>query len=280
MKQTLAAFALAILITINAFGQKEVLFKGVFLPERTYVMKTSTTGAMDVDFKGDDQIVSQLKAGGMTLPIKVTTNQKMNITTKTGAKTNNEIPLVIVYDEMTTTQVVAGKENTKPNPFENLKVDARIKADGKLVVDSIHGNAPPELKQTMILTMESLQNQVKFPTKPMKPGDQFDQEVPLSIPLAGNQPIRLLVKTKYKLKSIKDGKANFDLDQELVLDFNIEQTNATASGKGTGQMTYDIKDSYMIAYSSDLDMSFGMTKDKLVIEAKGKTKTEQVITIE
>ena len=111
----------------------------------------------------------------------------------------------------------------------------------------------------------------------MKIGDEFTQDIPMSIPIAGASPLNLVITTIYKLKSISNNMATFDTKNKVALDANLDQGTAVASGDGTGVMEFDMKQSYVSRFKSVMQMNFEVQAGQVKIKAKTKADSDQVV---
>lgn len=130
------------------------------------------------------------------------------------------------------------------------------------------------LKNLLLQTVQNTSKQFIFPPKKLKVGDKFIQEAPLSIPL-GTIKFDFLIKTHYKLLSITEGKANFDIIQEFVLTTVIEDKDFKATGKGKGAMVYDIANSYPVVFNTLTDMDMSFKVEGLTVDMTSKITTDQ-----
>lgn len=280
MKKLLLTFALGLPV-LHSFAQDEILFKAKMSPNTTYKVVMSTNSASTVDFEADQQILDQIAASGTTLPMEVNAEQSFTTTTKTGVKnTYDEFSFTTTYEDIYANQSLNGVSTpSQESPLQGAKIYGLISEDINLKVDSVTGNLAPELKSAVIQMTEQLMKNVKYPEKPMKIGDEFKQEVPMTVPMAGASPIQIMIVTTYKLKDITDNKAYFDLDQELKLQGDMEGGNMEAEGSGTGSSVYDIAHNFITDTSSDLNMSFSVKTAQLTVKAKANVKTTQKIEI-
>ena len=69
------------------------------------------------------------------------------------------------------------------------------------------------MRNVLKTTLENVQQAIKFPEKPMKVGESFNSEIPMTIPMEGMNPISVKINMEYLLTEIKDGKAFFDIKQ-------------------------------------------------------------------
>src|SRR5690606_20842380 len=138
------------------------------------------------------------------------------------------VPLTISYDKMETVLKMEGREIKQPDKLAGLKIKGHIAENGKISVDEIEGSTSQEIKSSIERTISQILNSVQFPSKPMKIGDTFIQEVPMVIP-AGENSMNMLIKVNYTLKEVKGDQAFFDYTQSIDLDLNINQGSSAVS---------------------------------------------------
>jgi hypothetical protein len=242
----------------NSFAQKDVLFKAKFLPNKTYTTDMVNDMKMEMDFDVDLAKRKQMLDGGVKLPMQIDMLQEMSISTKTGALTaDKSVPLAISYNKMGMTMKMQGKETKQPDQFVGMKIKAYATSDGKLEVDTIEGNTAEKVKAAIIKTISELMNLIKFLDKGMKIGDEFAQEIPMVVP-AGASTMNLLIKVNYILKEISGNQAKFDYTQTIALNLGINQANSSATGSGTGKMTFNIPEQYITDSTGDTKMNLTM----------------------
>jgi len=125
----------------------------------------------------------------------------------------------------------------------------------------------------------SVQNNIVFPAKPLKIGEKFSQELPLTMPM-GQTPMKIIAKIDYTLKEIRAQKAFFSLTQTLSLDFAIKQSNINATGAGTGFLVYDLKNKFITESEHDINMDMNLAMGEMDMTAKAVTKTSLKVSIE
>ena len=270
------------IVTTLSLAQEKVTFKPAFKPDKVYRTSTTTSTEGEIDFSGNQQVIDQLKAQGTTLPLVIIGTTESITTTTTGAlKADNTIPARTVYDRSTSIQNVNGKEVKRDNSLEGVIIEGYYEKGNQLVVDTIISSTlDPLIKTTILKTLELAHGQIKFPEAPLQVGDTFDQNLPLQIPLPGASPVKIVINTNYKLSEIKNGKAIFDIVQNVTLDMEIQQTNMSASGGGTGFSEFDIEKSTITRYDSDLRMKMTITLDSMLITATTNAKSKLEVTVE
>ena len=98
----------------------------------------------------------------------------------------------------------------------------------------------------------------RYPEKRLKIGDEFTVESSLTIPMEKSH-VEIAVSTVYKLVSVVNGLANFDITQNYAMNQLRMDNSFNGTGGGTGKLTYNT-DNNMVT-------SFGM-KSKLEINKK------------
>ena len=162
-----------------------------------------------------------------------------------------------------------------------MQIIGKYNSENKFKIDSITGEGvTDQIRTVMSSTLENIQQQIVFPEEEIKIGDTFENEIPMTIPMQGMNPMEIIVKTKYFLKEIESDIAFFDTEQSITLDTVQEQMNMTASGSGKGTCQFNIKDGYLIQYETDLPMDLSMTMNEMMsMKMKMKTKTVSKVTV-
>ncbi len=270
-----------VIVTFTSCGQDKVTFKTYFKPDKIYKTIMTTSSETEVDFTGNQEKIERIKAKGTILPIVVIGASESVTITTTGALTADKtFPAKMTFEKVTSSQ----KQNDKlkeDTSMTGLIIEGFYEDGNKLKIDTMISDTMDESTKSIIKsTLENAQQQILFPESPMKIGDTFDQEIPLQIPIGGQIPVKVVIVTNYKLTSIKDNKATFDIKQTVTLDISTEQNNVSASGTGTGVSEFDIANSTITKNETDLTMTMSLTENDLVITAKIKSKSKQLVTVD
>ena len=268
--------------TLTSCGQDKVTFKTYFKPNKVYKTIMTTSSETEVDFTGNQEKIERIKANGTKLPMIVLGTSESTTTTTTGSLTTGKtFPARVIFEKATTSQKLNDKESKVDNSMSGLIIEGFYENGNRLKIDKmISDTMDEETKRIIKSTLEQVQEKIKFPEDPMKLGDTFKQELPMQIPIAGLDPIKLVIVTNYKLTEIKTDKAIFDFSQNVVLDISSKQTNVSATGEGKGFSEFDIINNTTTKYESDLTMTMTTTANDLIISAKINSKSRQVVTIE
>ena len=270
MNKKIIFFAILGLLTQKSLAQKSVLLNNKFLPEYEYVTKMGIESTAEINFDGDEEVMKQLVASGVQLPMEVASVNNFTTKIRTGqADSKDEYPVQIGYTDVTLKQTMNGIELPgAANPLEGMRSFGKVLVDGKLHIDSVAGDGvTQQMKDNIIQITENIQSKIQFPKKPVKVGESFDQEVPLSMPVAGMQPVELVVKLTYTLDEIKKGKAYLSVVQNITMNFDLPQGNTEAAGSGQGTMVYYIKKQYVENYTTDMKMNMKIEAESMKINA-------------
>jgi hypothetical protein len=276
-------FILLILISITSCAQESVIFKTKFKPSKKYKTQVKTTSHTEIEFIADQEIIDRIKSQGIELPMitESETNMATDINTQ-NLDENGEFSATMEYGKMITTKTISGKTTTEEKPYSGMKILGKYDIQNKFKIDTIIGDkVSQQMRNVLKTTLESVQQAIEFPEKPMKVGESFNSEIPMTIPMEGMNPISVKINMEYLLTEIKNGKAFFDIKQTVGLDISQEQLNVVASGTGTGISEFDIKENYLTKYKSKLPMDMTIkVNEKMTMKMKITTTSEQNVVIE
>ena len=277
---------LTLLVTLSfltiSCSQEGVKFEMKFLPDRTYTATMTTSSSSIMDIQGDEEFINQIKANGTTLPMIMESKQELTTITSTGSMNSvNEFSMRTLYD-ISSSQIINGKEQeVRQSPIKGMVAFGRVLPTSKLKIDSLVGpNVTEHLNITLTQILEGVLDQMTYPDEPINIGDSFEQKIPMSIPVADLNPVKVIITINRTLRKVENGKAYFDLTQEVGLDFELEQGDVRASGSGTGNSVYDLNYSFTTVFKTKLDMVLVVKTDVLEITVNIKSSTSNFTEIE
>ncbi len=265
----LCLYILLCISFVQLKAQNGVVFKVKYLPNRNYQVSINVGMKINATLSGDTALISKLNSQGIKQPVNADLSMDMSGNMKSGALgADNTFPLNMDYKINKLSVTANGKQAPIPPKVteNNIKVTAHVNKDGQLTLDSAGGKKVNDTtEKKMRQMMDLVQKQIKFPDKPLKPGDSFTQGMPMNIPVSGNN-IQLNGGVTYKLIRISDGKAYFDMIPAFNMDFKIKNTSISVTGTGTGKMVYSIKDNFPLSKEGSFDMKIKVTSDKLNVD--------------
>ena len=272
-----------VLLALQLHAQQNVVFKIKYLPNHTYNGAITMGMVVHLDLSGDSAVLAKMKSQGLSSPLTVNMDMKMNGTTKTGAPGDNHafpITMGFKFDNMSLD--INGK--SIPVPTEKLgngvSVYGHVGADGKIKADSIGGAKTADTSQEKVTKlMNTIQKNIQFPDHPMKIGETFTQEMPMSVPVGGNN-MDLNSQVIYKLIRISDGNAYFDVQQTMNMSLPIGGGTINISGGGAGKLVYSIKDNFATDYNTNVDLKVTGQIKTLKIDATAQMNMGYKYTVD
>lgn len=290
---------LSVLLSLSAatFAQKSALFKFKYSPGRTYTMNSKMDMATDMALKSDstNEITN---TSGSKIQAHIDINELMGASAKTTKAKAQSLPFTLSCNKYFISQKVNinGKEYrlTSDKSIGGKKLSGAIDKNGKMVADTVVNGVPlsDTVKSGLIGLLREMRPQtMNFPAKPMKIGDNFTQEEPMTdinMPDLGITKA-VNVKVTYKLTAIKGNLAYFDTASTFNMDINEHDTKRTITGKGdgsgTGKMIYNIADNYPQSKVSDTNIAFNIeghsikpTSLKASMKVKKSTAVEYLVS--
>jgi hypothetical protein len=267
MKQ-LAALILT-LTYLTCHAQNEVNFNVHLKPEMKYEMHTDESSQTELKYGGPSDMLKKLKEKGISNPTKSTKVTVMETVEKTGKRSAGEsFPLTLEFVKMT-------NNDSKSVIKQGTILYGHSDGSAKQSFDSITAEGMSESDKVVFMQMmESVMEQLKFPAKTLKIGEKFDREQPITMPIAGNT-MKMNITSYYKLISIKNGIAHFNITQVYTMSTMIENHNMNATGKGKGYLDYDMANNFYSTFVVDNEMKLGMKLEKLSFSVKLKNHISQ-----
>ncbi len=279
MKKTYL-LALLCLPFVQLKAQDAVVYKIKYLPNHQYKMAVKMGMKMNATLTGDSSLLDKLKTEGITQPVTVDFQFAIDLNVKTGTLgTDNMIPLNMDVKINSLSVTANGKAAPIPVSItgKDIKIVGRAGQDGlSMVIDSVAGKKTNDSSQKNMQQMMNLfQKQIKFPEKGLKPGESFTQTMPFNIPMGKNSTnnIHMDYSITYKLTSVSDGKAYFDVVPNFTMNMGVEKMVFNMSGTGLGKMIYSIKDNFPVSNDGNFNMTIKVTSDKLNVDGSAVITT-------
>lgn len=269
-------FVLLIILTqfsIITYSQDSLLFKIKYLPERTYNQSIEQTSNTELKYFGSDEFLEKIKNKGIQNPTITSKESLMECVIRTGILTDKSIfPLTMEFVKIT------GSDEKQAMPDGTI-LYGNVLGDNMPTFDSISMTGiDDEVKNSVLQSMQSMYSQLNFPEKKLKVGDEFTRESPLSIPIS-DVTVELAITTKYKLKSILDGIASFDISQIYTMESTITKYVITANGNGEGQLLYDVQNNFYLKYQLDNNLEMNTKLESFELNVYSKSSFIQKTSI-
>ncbi len=243
MRKIIFILLLLTQFSCNAPKPEGLILKVQFQPDKTYSISTIRGSETVITYSGEDIAMQKIKSKNIKNPtiskVKTKTDAEL-VTEKSSSGTS--FPVTLTYKRIMS---LDGK-NQIP---EGTVVQGEIRA-GKLPTfcKVVSGTLDFDQKELLLQTVRSNFEQLEFPEQPLKIGDQFSTDRTVTMPMEGSV-IEMVVTTTYKLQSIKDNMAQFELSQNYLMTPKMMDNSFTGSGNGKGQLSYDIANFLVTDYS-------------------------------
>jgi hypothetical protein len=243
-------------------------------PNQTVRVIDSSTTHVEVDVKGDTDLIREKMQGGRTFPFRLTQYKTQKISTRTGVLERDgsfafertiEDVLSFVEDEHGTRIAVPDRMND----MVGMVIRGVMYSDGGMEVNGIDGgNVTPENEALIRTIFESGPVVEAAPEHALRLGDVFSTEMPFEMPVPGYNSITVNAKSVYVLKRIEGDIAIFDMDMTFDVSSPPDGVHVTANGEGAGSMKYNIKTQLRERMDMEMAMDMRFQADGLVISSK------------
>jgi len=275
-------YVVVLLLTATQLkAQTSVLFRTKYLPYHTYSATTKMEMNIEMDYDGDPQTLKQIKASGAKLPVLMKVETDLNSDLKTRAfNLNHEVPFTMSIQQGQPKLTVNGLATPVPDGASNQIVYGKYSQTGKVSIEGIQGIVLTDSAKAAVMGLiKTIQANVEFPKLPIKVGDSFAQESDMDVPIPGFNA-KMMMKITYKLLSITNGKAIFNMDFIAVIDKKSAAAGMDMAGTGNGKFVYDIGTNYAESMNETINMTYVRPMPQQSVSMKGKvqmTLEQQVI---
>lgn len=273
MKKTIGLMILLVQFSCTKPPQDNVTFKIQYQPEKKYNQTVERTTNTVIKYMGPGKALKKLKERGLQNPTTSNKKSQTEWVLKTGKLMDKtDFPVTVEY------VITVSNDGQKGTPVK-ANLSGKFLSDHLPVFNSIVSDGLDE-KQKMAL-LQSLQNtftQLSFPEKKVKIGEQFTIENPYSLPMEGST-IEMEVTTNYKLISISEGIAHFDITQKYTMNPKIMDNSFKGSVSGKGHLVYDMAHTIVLNYTLDTEMNITKKLDSFDFELKTSSEIIQTTKI-
>jgi len=274
-------FVVLLLITNTQIkAQTSVLFRIKYIPYHTYSATTKMGMNIEMDYDGDPQTLKQMKASGAKLPIimKVETNLISDLKTR-AFNLNHEVPFTMSIQQSKPQLTINGQATPVPDAASNQVIYGKYAQSGKIGIDAILGKTLTDSAKAAVMGLiKNIQANVEFPKLPLKVGDSFAQESDMDVPIPGFDA-KMVMKITYKLLSITNGKATFNMDFLTAIDKKSAAAGMDMKGTGNGKFVYDIGANYAESMNETINMTYvrPMPQQQVIMKGKVQMTLEQQV---
>lgn len=263
----LLLFSIFCLVSCKNHSQ-EILFKVAYKPNLVYTQSMESTSKNEITYLGPSELLKRLEEKKLENPKVSLSKNYMKSINSTGSFKNGQFPLTIIFEGDEKSMIPRG-----------TTLYGHVVNDETPKLDSI--NAPKLdsiYKINFLSTMQKVISQVSLPEKKVSLGQSFTREMPITVPV-GKFTIYLTNTITYTLKKIKGKKAYFDIVQDYTVNSNKTLISLKANGSGTGQIVYDIENTYYLFYELNSKINMEITSEEMNFKMISESTTKQTTNI-
>ena len=250
-----------------------LILKVQYQPEKTYRISTIRGTETVITYSGQPIAMRKLKSMNIKNPTISKVKTKNDTELETGKSiADQSFPVRLTYKK---TMSLDGK-NEIP---EGAVVLGEITGNQQPTFNSVtSGTLNSEQKAQLLQTVQTTFDQFKFPEQRLKIGDQFSTDRPMEMAMEGST-IEIKVTTTYKLLSIKNDVAQFELNQSYQMTPKIMNNSFSGKGNGKGQLSYDVANSLITDYSIKTEIEMNKKLDYYEFDLKTINEFSQTTQI-
>jgi hypothetical protein len=264
-------FIILLLISLTSCGQETFEFESKINPEKIYTLSMNMSSTNKTKYLTERTDLKDKTSEG------ISSTEMTRITTTKKIEENGQFAATIEYGKIIK---IANGSKTE-NPITGTIVNGYYKENTLNVQEVISEQLNEKTKNSIKYALENVKPDIDFPKKPLKIGDSFEHKMPMTIPVDGTNPVKINIIKTFKLKSVKDNIALFDLEEIIQLNTEIEQTNVIANGNGNGFVEFDISENHLIKNNASFTIELNVKiNDELTVNTVVGSNSEITTIIE
>lgn len=255
--------------------QDSLSLRIIYRPETSYNYSSEQTLKTVITYSGKEKSLRELKNRGINNPTIFNKKSATEALIKTGKlnEDNHDFPVKVEYASVITSN------GTQATPVK-ATFHGKCGMDSIPVFDVAAANGLD--KQSKMILLESWQKsftQRSFSGQKLKIGEELVTKNPSFIPMEGSE-IEMIVTTTYKLISIKNSIADFDISQQYALNPKLMDNSFHGTVTGKGHLVYDMDHSIAMNYTLDTEMELTKKLDSFEFNLKTNSHMVQKTSIQ
>lgn len=265
MQKTILFLFLVAAHLCSAQSKNEFQLKVQYNPETSYDQIMDQTSHLEMKYSGDPEIMQKLKDKGIQNPTINDNHSIVESVYKTGKlSAKKDFPLTIEFLKTT------NSDNKIAIPDGTIIYGKGTLGSTPTMDSIVSKGLSEELKKSILQTLQATFAQINIPERKVKLGEVFALDTPLSIPISGMQ-LDMTITTTYKLLSLKNNVADFDISQVYTMKSSTTKFPINATGTGKGKLLYDVIHNFNLKYQMDMEMSANVKIEKMELDIISKT---------
>jgi len=249
-----------------------LLFSVKIRPEQKYIFRTRNSFETEVRYEGKEKALNKLRSMGVKNPNILSKESQSEMILKTDKQLDNYIPLKLEIAKST------GSDG-QPDISQGISVNGESANGNMPEFSSIASGKPASVDEKVFLqSIQKSFSRLTFPEKRLSIGDQFTVESMLTIPMEKSH-VEIAVSTVYKLVSVADGLANFDIKQNYEMNQLRMDNSFTGTGGGTGKLVYSPGNNMLTSFEMRSNLEINKKLENFLFIMKTKSEFVQEIEV-
>ena len=241
-------------------------------PEQKYTISSKNSFTTEVRYQGKEKAMNKLRRMGVKNPNILSRASQSEMILKTEKLLDNYIPVKLEI-------VKSSGNDTQPDISQGISVNGESVNGNMPEFTSIASGKSPVIDEKVFLqSLQSNFSRLALPEKRMNIGEQFTVESTLTIPMEKSH-VEIAVSTIYKLVSVANGLANFDITQDYQMT-QLRMDNSFAGvGEGSGKLSYSSENNMVTSFEMKSRLEINKKLENFLFVLKTKSEFAQKIEV-
>ncbi len=256
----------------NQPKDNRLFFSVKIKPEQKYTISSKNSFTTEVRYEGKEKAMNKLRSMGVKNPNILSRASQSEMILKTEKLLDNYIPVKLEI-------VKSSGNDTQPDISQGISVNGESVNGNMPEFTSIASGKSPVIDEKVFLqSLQSNFSRLTLPEKRMNIGEQFTVESTLTIPMEKSH-VEIAVSTIYKLVSVANGLANFDITQDYQMT-QLRMDNSFAGvGEGSGKLFYSSENNMVNSFEMNSRLEINKKLENFLFVLKTKSEFEQKIEV-
>lgn len=275
MKNLIGIFILLVAFSCanqNQPKDSRLLFSVKIKPETRYTLETKNSYQTEVRYEGKEKAMNKLRSMGIKNPNVMSRNSQSMMVLTTEKLLDNYIPVKLEIAKST-------GGNGQPDISQGISVNGESVGGNMPEFSSIASGKPSGVNEKAFL--QAIRNnfsRLTLPEKRLNIGEQFTVESTLTIPMEKSH-VEIAVSTIYKLVSLANGLANFDITQNYEMNQLRMDNSFTGTGGGSGKLVYSAETNMVTSFEMKSKLEMNKKLENFLFILKTNSEFAQKIEV-
>lgn len=256
----------------NQPKDNRLLFSVKIKPEAKYTFQTKNSYQTEVRYEGKEKAMNKLRSMGIKNPNVMNRNSQSVMVLTSEKSLDNYIPVKL---EIVKSTGINGQSEIS----QGIRVNGESAGGNMPEFSSIASTKPSGVDEKAFL--QAIQNnfsRLALPEKRLNIGEQFTVESTLTIPMEKSH-VEIAVSTIYKLASVTNGLANFDITQNYEMNQLRMDNSFTGTGGGSGKLIYSAEKNMVTSFEMKSRLEINKKLENFLFILKTSSEFAQKIEV-